>query len=111
MGEVRQVSAPAVAAALAAGDPVLLVDVRQPAEVAICTLPGPTAFIPLGELAVRAGEIDPAPGTLVVCVCHHGVRSYKAAAFLAQAGVENVASLYGGTEAWSLSVDPAVRRY
>lgn len=107
---VRQVTAPAVAAMLGRGDPVLLVDVRQPEEYAFCHLPG-SVLIPLGELAVRATEIDPDPGTLVVVVCHHGVRSYKAAAFLQQAGVDNVVSLAGGVEAWSLAVDPALPRY
>ncbi len=107
---VRQVTPPAVAAMMARGDAVLLVDVRQPEEYAFCHLPG-SVLIPIGELTVRATEIDPAPGTLVVVVCHHGVRSYKAAAFLAQAGVENVASLAGGVEAWSLTVDAGLPRY
>ena len=107
---VRQVTPTAVAAMIARGDPLLLVDVRQPEEYAFCHLAG-SVLIPIGELTVRATEMDPNPGTLVVVVCHHGVRSYKAAAFLAQAGVENVASLAGGVEAWSLTVDAGLPRY
>ena len=107
---VRQMTPRAVADAIAAGGPVLLIDVRQPDEFAVCRLPG-SVLIPLGELAVRAGEIQPEPGTLVVCVCHHGVRSYKAAAFLQQTGLDDVVSLAGGVEAWSLTVDPALPRY
>ena len=107
---MREVTAPELAARLEAGEPTLLVDVRQPEEHALGVLPG-SVLIPLGELAVRAGEIDPPAGTLVVTVCHHGVRSYKAAAYLMHVGVEGVASLAGGVEAWSLQVDPGLPRY
>jgi adenylyltransferase/sulfurtransferase len=55
--------------------------------------------------------VTPPAGALVVVYCHHGVRSLRGAALLRQAGHENVASLAGGIDAWSLYVDPAVPRY
>jgi rhodanese-related sulfurtransferase len=94
---------------LDAGAPVVLLDVRQPEEHAFCHLPGST-LIPLGELMARVGEIDPGEA-LVVVYCHHGVRSLSGAAILAQAGHANVASLAGGIDRWSLTVDPDVPRY
>jgi rhodanese-related sulfurtransferase len=94
---------------LDAGAPVVLLDVRQPEEYAICHLEG-SVLIPLGELMSRVGEIDPGD-SLVVVYCHHGVRSLSGAAILAQAGHTNVASLAGGIDSWSLVVDPAVPRY
>jgi rhodanese-related sulfurtransferase len=93
---------------LDAGQPVLLLDVRQPEEHAFCALPG-SVLIPLGELAGRVGEVNP-DGAAVVVYCHHGVRSLSGAAVLARAGVA-AASLAGGIDRWSLTVDPAVPRY
>lgn len=107
---VREVTPQALKSRLDAGEPTLLIDVRQPEEYALARIEGST-LVPIPEFAVRVSEIDPEPGTLVVTVCHHGVRSYKAAAYLMQCGVEDVASLAGGIDAWSLGVDPAVPRY
>ncbi len=94
---------------LDAGAPVLLVDVRQPEEHAYCALPG-SVLIPLGELHARTSEVDPGEA-LVVVYCHHGVRSMSGAAILRQASLPNVASLAGGIDLWSLTVDPTVPRY
>jgi len=95
---------------LDAGEPVLLLDVRQPEEHAVCRLPD-DLLIPLGELTGRVGEVAPPEDSLVVVYCHHGVRSLSGAAILARAGIENVASLSGGIEAWSTQIDPSVPRY
>lgn len=94
---------------LDAGAPVVLLDVRQPEEHAYCNLPG-SVLIPLGELMGRVQEIEPGDA-LVVVYCHHGVRSLSGAAILAQAGHGNVASLAGGIDRWSLTVDPGLPRY
>ncbi|WP_439620713.1 rhodanese-like domain-containing protein [Gemmata sp.] len=107
---IQQIHPADVKALLDAGSPVLLVDVRQPEEHAFCALPG-SLLVPLGELRARAGEIEPPGDALVVVYCHHGVRSMSGAALLKQAGVDNVASMAGGIDLWSLSVDPAVPRY
>lgn len=90
-------------------EPLLLLDVRQPWEHEIARLPD-SVLIPLQELPARVDEIEPPEGALVVCYCHHGVRSLTAAAMLAEAGVRAV-SLAGGIEAWSELVDPAMPRY
>ncbi|MFO0826055.1 MAG: rhodanese-like domain-containing protein [Gemmataceae bacterium] len=94
---------------LDAGEPVLLLDVRQPEEHAYCALPG-SVLIPLGELHSRASELEPTEN-LVVVYCHHGVRSLSGAAILRAAGFGNVASLAGGIDLWSLTIDPTVPRY
>ena len=107
---VRRISAAELKAMRDRGDPVTLIDVRQPEEYAIARIGG-GVLIPMMELSVRLGEIQPDDGTTVVVYCHHGVRSLKAAYYLAQSGLDNVASLEGGIEAWSLLVDPAVPRY
>src|SRR5208283_3718640 len=61
------------------GDRFTLVDVREPHEYQICRIPG-SKLIPLGELAKRTGELDPA-GEIVVH-CKSGGRSAKAVEFL-----------------------------
>src|SRR5205823_414290 len=99
-----------LAAKLAAGEPVRLIDVRQPEEHALVALPHST-LIPLGELPGRVAEVEPPAGGLVVVYCHHGIRSLTGVALLQQGGVGPVASLAGGIDAWSRLIDPAVPRY
>lgn len=95
---------------LDAGEPIVLLDVRQPNEYAYCHLENST-LIPLHELPSRWEELEVPTDALVVVYCHHGVRSLSGAAILQQAGVKNVASMSGGIEAWSVLVDPGMRRY
>jgi len=105
---IRQITVDDVKSLLDGGEAVFLLDVREPEEYAICHLDG-SVLIPLGELAGRVSEVpDDKP---VVVYCHHGVRSLHGAMCLQQAGIENVASMRGGIDAWSLQVDAAVRRY
>ena len=106
---ITQILPEDVKAKLDAGEPILLVDVRQPEEYAHCRL-ADSVLIPLGELPSRTEEID-AEDQLVVVLCHHGIRSISGAAMLHHAGVTNVASMHGGIDAWSLRVDPSVPRY
>ena len=84
-----------------AGEPVYLVDVRNPDEFAYCRLPD-SLLIPLPELPGRVGEVEPPEGALVVVMCHHGVRSLRGAAVLRAAGHETAASLSGPGEGLGL---------
>ena len=93
---------------LASDAPPLVLDVREPWEADIATIPG-SVLIPLGDLGERLGELDPAAS--VVVYCHLGVRSNYAARQLASVGFGHVRNLAGGIDAWSRSVDPAVARY
>ncbi len=107
---IRQISVRDVNEMLKSGTPVLLLDVREPEEHAYCHLPG-SVLMPLGELPTRWDELEVADGTPVVVYCHHGVRSLRGAGFLEHVGIKNVASMAGGIEEWSLTVDAAVPRY
>lgn len=106
----RQIDVRSLAGRLASGQPVYLLDVRQPQEHAFAALPD-SHLIPLGELQARIEEVTPPPGVPVVVYCHHGVRSLTGAVLLERAGHAEVYSLAGGIDAWSLAVDPTVRRY
>jgi rhodanese-related sulfurtransferase len=94
--------------ALVASGAVLL-DVRLPEELAIATLPGALVNIPLNDLPDRVGELNPeAP---IAVLCHHGVRSERAARFLERSGFSDVSHLAGGIDAWSLELDESLPRY
>lgn len=86
---------------LACGEVLVVLDVREPEEVAEWAFPG-AVHVPLGQLGVRADEL-PTDRPIVV-VCHAGVRSAMAAEALARGGwaAENLA---GGVLAW-LATEP-----
>jgi len=107
---VRHISPCALAQALAAGQAVRLIDVRQPWESRLASL-ADSLLIPLSELAQRSKEIGADHDAALVVYCHHGIRSQSAAAYLERLGYQNVQSLTGGIDAWSCEVDSAVPRY
>jgi glyoxylase-like metal-dependent hydrolase (beta-lactamase superfamily II)/rhodanese-related sulfurtransferase len=72
-------------------------DVREPPEYAHGHTPG-AINIPQADLASRLDEIP--RDRPVILICQAGIRSFRAAQFLAQVGVAQVASVRGGTAAW-----------
>jgi len=107
---VRRVSPVELAARRSGGEAGLLLDVREPEEIAKASIEGAVA-IPLGELAARLAELAGYREQSVVVHCHRGGRSETAVRLLENAGFSRVESLDGGIEAWSLTLDPAVPRY
>jgi rhodanese-related sulfurtransferase len=97
-----------LAARLERGDDLVLLDVREADEFALGHLPG-SVHVPLGELTARADELDPERETVVVC--HHGMRSARAAAFLATREFTSLLNLSGGVDRWAGEVDPTFPRY
>jgi len=87
-----------------------LVDVREPGERAVVSVPGSRA---LHLDRFRDGTaLDELPAGLpVVVVCKSGVRSAEAAGLLAAAGRTDVANLAGGVLAWVRDVDPSLPVY
>jgi len=90
------------------GDSFVLLDVREPFELEIASLPG-ALNIPLGELPGRLGELDPQAETLILC--RSGGRSANALEFLRDSGFSNLWNVEGGINAWSRRIDPAVPLY
>ncbi len=89
-------------------DKFVLVDVREPYEYEICSIPG-SKLIPLGELPARLSELDSADD--IVLHCKVGGRSAKALRVLQEAGFRKLNNLKGGIAAWSEEVDPSVPKY
>jgi adenylyltransferase/sulfurtransferase len=92
---------------LDAGDRLALLDVREPWEFELARIEG-SKLIPMGELAERVSELDPAAETVVIC--HHGARSAYVTRAFQQAGFARVLNLEGGLDAYS-DVDESVPRY
>jgi rhodanese-related sulfurtransferase len=105
-----EIAARDLAAQLAADEAsVVLVDVREPWEVATARIAG-SKSIPMGEIPSRVfQELD--PETHIVTVCHAGVRSLNVAAWMRNQGFDKVQSLSGGIDGWSREIDASVPRY
>jgi rhodanese-related sulfurtransferase len=106
--EVRIEIAPDETAELLRKGAIQLVDVRTPQEYATARIEGSR----LADQDLMREIVENWPkDTAIVTVCHHGVRSLDAAAYLRGHGLKNVRSMRGGIEAWSVAVDPRVPRY
>lgn len=90
------------------GEKLLLVDVREPHEHAICHIEG-ALLIPMGCIPSQLEQLDVDED--VVCFCHHGMRSLDVATWLRARGVKSVKSMSGGIDRWSVEIDPMVPRY
>jgi molybdopterin/thiamine biosynthesis adenylyltransferase/rhodanese-related sulfurtransferase/molybdopterin converting factor small subunit len=90
------------------GDDFVLIDVREPHEYRIASIPG-AKLIPLGEFPQHVGEFN--PDADIVIHCKSGMRSGKACGILRQAGFKHVRNVVGGILAWSDKVDPSVPKY
>lgn len=82
---------------IAKGDPMTLVDVREPHERSIMRFPG-AIVIPIGQLARRKNELNPEIDTIFIC--REGKRSILAINTLRDAGYAGpMYNLKGGLEA------------
>ncbi|HUY20451.1 MAG TPA: rhodanese-like domain-containing protein [Candidatus Binataceae bacterium] len=108
MAELDEISPVKLKERLDRGEHPVILDVREPGEVAIAPFPG-SLHIPMGEISGRLAELEADAETVVVC--HHGIRSAQVAAYLAHLGFRRVLNLAGGAEAWAVTVDPRMPRY
>ncbi|MFY7959611.1 MAG: rhodanese-like domain-containing protein [Elsteraceae bacterium] len=89
-------------------DAPVILDVREPWEVAICALPN-SINIPLSAIPSRFSEIP--EDRRVVALCHHGMRSLQATRWLRGRDMDNIVNLQGGIDAWSRQIDSTVPIY
>ena len=99
-----------IARALSSDPPPLLIDCREPSEVATASIDG-TLNIPMGEISARLPDLEAHADRDIVVMCHHGVRSLQVVAFLREAGFEEPRSLAGGIDRWSVEIDASIPRY
>jgi len=105
---VAEIGAGELKRRLDAGEPLEIIDVREPREWALCRIEG-ARLLPLGSLAEHVHELDPA--RTYVLQCRSGVRSAKALGLLHQAGFSRLLNLRGGILAWAREVDPTMPTY
>ena len=93
---------------LDAGEPVVVVDVRDPDEYRDGHIED-SANISRGFLEFRIGTVAPEPTTPLVLYCQTGLRSMLAARQLKELGYENVINLQGGFQKWAQSGLPVAK--
>jgi len=93
---------------LGRGEKIFFVDVREKWEYDTARIEG-TTLIPMRDIPANLARLEEAGE--IILLCHHGIRSLDAAAWLRSQGLEHVRSMAGGIDRWALEVDSAVPRY
>jgi adenylyltransferase/sulfurtransferase len=91
-----------------AGDPIRVIDVREPHELNISWL-DEAELIPLKTLPSQIQRLN--SNEEIVVICRSGLRSAYAVRLLRDAGFEKAYNLTGGLLAWSDEVDPSMIKY
>lgn len=100
-----------VRARLAAGEKIVLIDVREPWEHETARIDG-SELIPMNTIPQRLQDVEAKSDEgVIVFYCHHGMRSLNVANWVRGQGVEACQSMSGGIDAWSLYIDSGVPRY
>jgi len=92
----------------ARGEAIVVLDVREPDELATASI-AEVIHIPMDEIPQRFAEL-PADRDIAV-LCHSGRRSDLVARFLRANGYHRALNVAGGIDAWSREIDPDVARY
>jgi len=104
------ISATELKALLDGDDEIFLVDVREPNEYEIVSIPGAT-LIPKGEF-LSGGALERLPqDKRIVLHCKSGQRSAEALAVVKDAGFSDAVHVGGGVLAWISQVDPSLPSY
>ncbi len=93
---------------LAAGEPVTLIDVRDPDEYREGYIE-PATNVSRGFLEFRIGSTVADQSAPIVVYCQTGLRSMLAAKALVDLGYQNVVNLQGGFQKWAQSGLPVVK--
>ena len=104
--EAIEISASEAAARIQSGEIQFVLDVREPFEWDLASLPG-SIQMPMNSLQIG---LIPKEAKGVV-LCHHGMRSMYVLKHLQAQGFSNLLNLAGGIDAWSREVDKSIPRY
>jgi len=92
------------------GDDIFLVDVREPNEYEIVSIPG-AVLIPKDQFLSGAALERLPHDKRVILHCKSGVRSAECLAVVKNAGFSDAAHVGGGVLAWISQVDPSLPAY
>lgn len=87
-----------------------LLDVRNPNEQDICTIPGTDLLIPVKELSSKLSLLPDKDSTLVV-YCKSGIRSTTACKLLSEQDYKKIYHLAEGILSYAREVDPEMAEY
>jgi adenylyltransferase/sulfurtransferase len=93
---------------LRSGNPLLLIDVREPFEYEICHLQG-ARLMPLGSLPFELSALERKQEIYIYC--RSGGRSAQAVELLGKNGFAKVFNVEGGILAWADRIDPTIQKY
>jgi rhodanese-related sulfurtransferase len=105
---VKEISVSDLAQKHNSGEDFVLLDVREPDELAIASIPW-ALTIPMGEVKQRLDELP--KDKPIAVMCHGGGRSGRVTAFLNENGYPDAVNVAGGIDAWSETIDPSVPTY
>ncbi len=92
------------------GEPLAIIDVREPHEWDIANLaPYGARLIPMRQIGGRLDELD--ADAEIVLQCRSGARSATVLRQLRDAGFTRVWNLAGGIRAWADEIDPTLPKY
>jgi len=104
------ITATELKAMLDQGDNIFLVDVREPNEYEIVSIPGST-LIPKDQFLTGAALEKLPQDKRIVLHCKSGARSAEALAIVKNAGFSDAVHVGGGVLAWVNQVDPSLPTY
>ena len=88
----------------------LLLDCREPSELAVAKIEG-SLHIPMRETIERQDELQEYRDQPIVVYCHHGGRSARVTHWLRANGFPQAQNMAGGIDWWSQTIDPDIPRY
>ena len=104
-GEVPGLTVEQLKQRIDTGEPLVLIDCREPYEWNSANLePYGARLIPMGDIPDRLDEID--RDAEVVVYCRTGNRSGGVTRYMIANGFDNVRNLEGGITAWAERIDP-----
>jgi sulfur-carrier protein adenylyltransferase/sulfurtransferase len=104
------ISAKDLKAMLDNGENIFVVDVREPNEYEIVSIPGAT-LIPKGEFLSGTALEKLPQDSRIVLHCKSGARSAECLAIVKNAGFSDAVHVGGGVLAWVSQVDPSLPSY
>jgi adenylyltransferase/sulfurtransferase len=92
------------------GDDIMVIDVREPNEFEIVSIPG-AVLIPKGQF-VDGSALERLPqNKKIVLHCKSGARSAEALAIVKNAGFSDAVHVGGGVLSWVKTIDPSLPTY
>ncbi len=113
---IAEVSVEQLAEKLKTPDQFIVLDVREPWELALAKITDDRLVVgPMSGLANQGLEALPEPALQkdaeIYVLCHHGVRSADVTGWLASQGWTNVFSVAGGIDEYARRIDRSVGMY